>query len=93
MGKNTFRQYGFVHSSRQKSALQCQLIARKIHTWLLGLDIEMRAVRVQKNADRTKILKNTFKKKVLDLKKKKKSWTSKNLRNLKIWVHPDMGQK
>ena len=46
--KNTFRHHGIVHYSPQKSAVLCPLIALKIHTSLLGLDIEMRGIRVPK---------------------------------------------
>ena len=48
MSKNTFRHHGIFHYSLQKSALQCPLPALKIHTSLLGLDIEMRGIRVPK---------------------------------------------
>ena len=46
--RNNHHHHEIFYSFLKKSDLQRPLIALKMHTWLLGQDIEMRGVRVQK---------------------------------------------
>ena len=46
MGKHTFKHHENVYHSLQNNALQCPLIV--LNTWLLGPNIDIRGVKVQK---------------------------------------------